>query len=56
MVLNEGRRCTRKKDPQPAVNEVCSARRRSPHYGAYGGTKPRESIDYLFDRSLKPGG
>lgn len=45
-----------KKNLQPVVNEVCSARRRSAHYGAYRGTKPQESIDYLFDMLLKPGG
>lgn len=45
------------KDLRAAVNEVCSARRRAPHYvECGGGTKSREPVDYLFDVSLKPGG
>lgn len=48
MVSNEGRRCTRKRDPQPAVNEVCSARQRSPHYGAYRGAKPQECLLIIY--------
>lgn len=41
---------------QPVVNEVCSALGNSNRYVGRRGTKPQESIDYLFDMLLKPGG